>query len=216
MLKESIQLECHPDLNPNGINLVPVSHCARIVVAASLHAPASGVQVVQVTPHPQLPFNEFLSTLSTYGYDCPRVPYSAWKAKLEEYVAASTTASAPAIDSMGTPTPSPSINANAKKEPHALLPLFDWVTDDLPRDTASRLLDDTNAVRVLRADGPSYDVEEQSRVTRETVGMYLAFMVAIGFISPAPGGVKGEDLPVVEIGEEQKVALERVGRSGGK
>lgn len=211
MLKGSIQLSCHPDLAPNTINLVPVSHCAKIVVAASLHAPNDGVQVVQVTPHPQLPFNAFLSTLSRYGYDCPKVPYTLWKQKLEEYVTNSTTSSASAITSTGLPTPTPT--QDHVKEPHALLPLFDWVTDNLPRDTASRALDDANAAKVLRADDPGYDFETRSRVTGETVGMYLAFMVAIGFVRPPP---KGERLPIVEIGEEQRVALERVGRGGGK
>lgn len=209
MLKGSIQLNCHPDLSPNAINLVPVSHCARIVVAASLHTPRSGgVQVVQVTPHPQLTFNDFLSTLSIYGYECPQVPYNQWKKKLEDYVAGSS------IPSSSAATDShPSTN---QQEPHALLPLFDWVTDDLPRDTASHALDDTNAKRVLRADDASYDVDRRSRVTRETVGMYLGFMVAIGFIDPPMKGGKGRELPVVEIGEGQRVVLERVGRVGGK
>lgn len=98
-------------------------------------------------------------------------------------------------------------------EPHALLPLFDWVTDDLQRDTASRQLDDANAIRVLRADDPSYDAELRSRVTRETVGVYLGFMAAIGFVGPP---MEGGEVPVVEIGKEQRGALERVGRGGGK
>ncbi len=213
MLKGSIQLNCHPDLSPAAINLVPVTHCAKIVVAASLHAPSTGVQVVQVTPHPQLPFNDFLSTLEKYGYECPQVPYAIWKKKLEEYVARCSLPTSSSIDSTGTPVPTP--NNNETLEPHALLPLFDWVTDDLPRDTASRPLDDANAISVLHADDPSYDAEVRSRVTRETVGRYLGFMVAIGFVGP-PGGGKGEGLPVVEVGEEQRGALGRVGRGGGK
>ncbi len=47
------------------------------------------------------------------------------------------------------------------------------------------------------------------------MGRYLGFMVAIGFVGP-PGGGKGEGLPVVEVGEEQRGALGRVGRGGGK
>lgn len=46
--------------------------------------------------------------------------------------------------------------------------------------------------------------------------MYLAFMVAIGFIQPPPEGGEGERLPTVEIGEEQREVLRRVGRGGGK
>ncbi|KAK4694559.1 hypothetical protein P7C71_g3043, partial [Lecanoromycetidae sp. Uapishka_2] len=188
MLKGSLQLNCRPDLSPNTINLVPVSHCARIVVAASLYPPsAEGVGVVQVTPHPQLPFNDFTGALETCGYVAPLVPYAQWKKKLEGYVAEPTSGSS---------------DTSMAREPHALLPLFDWVTDGLPSETISRSLDDTNARAVLRADDPSSELEKESRVTEETVGVYLAFMAAIGFIEPAPVGGKR-----VEIGEEQKEAL---------
>lgn len=139
MLKGSIQLHSRPDLSPNTNNLVPVSHCARIVVAASLRAPMfEGVGVVQVTPHPQLPWNDFLGTPETYGYQSPIVPYEQWKAKPEECVANPSTSS--------TTTQADPVNGNnvdgstangvngahkVESEPHALLPLIDWVTDDL-------------------------------------------------------------------------------------
>jgi len=215
MLKGSIQLSSAPDLSPNTINLVPVSHCARIVVAASLHPPSpSGVDVVQVTPHPQLPWATFLTALSTYGYPVPIVPYDEWRTALESYVAHTTT-STTLSDPTGNPTsittnPTPTI-----PEPHALLPLFDWVTSDLPHDTASPPLLDANAARVLHADDASYAMEEKSRVTEETVGLYLGFLVAIGFIA-APTTGEGRLLPEVRIGEAQREMLGRVGRGGGK
>ena len=216
MLKGSIQLGCAPDLAHNSINLVPVSHCARIVVAASLQPPsASGVDVVQVTPHPQLPWNTFLGALQTYGYDAPIVPYTEWREKLEAYVAQSTSGTTTA-DETGNPTSLTTNNNDSPREPHALLPLFDWVTDNLPRDTVSRTLSDTNAQRVLQADDVQYNAEKESHVTQETVGMYLAFMAAVGFIDAPSGGEKGKELPKVDIGEVQKKALEKVGRGGGK
>ncbi len=214
MLKGSIQLHSRPDLSPNSINLVPISHCARIVVAASLHPPSSqGVEVVQVTPHPQLPWNDFLGALEVYGYDTPIVPYSRWKTKLEEYVANPTTTSPDTTNgTITTNHPSPT----EKNEPHALLPLFDWVTADLPSETQSRTLDDSNAAKVVRADDPTYPFMESGRVEEETVGVYLAFMREVGFI-PGPdvkrlGEGRARELPRVGMSEEMKMAWR--GRSG--
>lgn len=194
MLKGSIQLSCRPDLGTNTINLVPIDYCANIVVASSLHPPlAQGVGVVHVTPRPQMGFNAFLETLQEYGYNAPMIPYSAWRSALEQYVSTET---------------------QEQREPHALLPLFDWVTADLPSDTKSRDLDNANAHAVLRASG--VDEEDCSVVvTQETVGSYLAFMAKIKFIS-RPGWAKGgKNLPRIEIGEEQRRALKMVGRGGG-
>ena len=182
-LKGSIQLSSRPDLGTNTINLVPVSHCANIVVASSLHPPLQqDVAVVHVTPTPQLPFNTFLGTLQKYNYTAPLIPYPQWRSALEEYVSSTST-----------------------RETHALLPLFDWVTMDLPSDTKSRNLDNTNARAVLRAYGFD-DKDCTVNVTQETVGAYLAFMVAIGFIDH-PDGEKegegeGEKLPTIELSEE--------------
>ena len=193
MLKGSIQLSCRPDLGSNTINLVPVNYCANIVVASSLYPPLEqGVGVLHVTPSPQLSFNEFLETLQKYGYNAPMVPYSEWRSALEQYVSSET---------------------QEQREPHALLPLFDWVTADLPSDTNSRILDNTSAQAVLRANG----VEEkdcQVEVTQETVGAYLAFMAEIGFIGRPEMAREGENLPVFWIGEEQRQALKLVGRGG--
>ena len=217
MLKGSIQLDCAPELGGNTINVVPVLHCARIVVAAALRPGRKEGVVLQVTSHPQIPFRDFLGALSTYGYDAPIIPYSAWKAKLEAYVSSTTSSSAPMISDAGTPNLAVA-QTQLPREEHALLALCDWVTDNLPRDTETRPLDDTNTRSVLRADDPSYNFEEKSRVTEETVGLYLAFMVAIGFIKPPTGGGEKSkrELPHVYIGERQKRLLEKVGRSGGK
>ena len=86
MLKGCIQLSSRPHI-VNTVNMVPVDHVARIVGASALHPPVSPIGVAQVTSHPRLRFNEFLSTLETYGYETSEVEYSTWKAKLERYVA---------------------------------------------------------------------------------------------------------------------------------
>ena len=52
-LKGSIQLRSCPDLGANTVNLVPVSYCANLVVAASLRPPSDpGLAVVHGTPPP--------------------------------------------------------------------------------------------------------------------------------------------------------------------
>lgn len=194
MLKGSIQLSCRPDLGNNTINIVPVDYCANIVVVSSLHPLLKqGVGVVHVTPFPQLRFNDFLETLQKYGYYAPTVPYSEWRSALEQYVFTET---------------------QERREPHALLPLFDWVTADLPSDTKSRDLDNTNAQAVLKAHGIN-EKSCQVQVTQETVGAYLAFMAEIGFINGPQGAKEGMNLPAIGIGEEQRRALKMVGRDGG-
>ncbi|CAD6563538.1 MAG: large subunit of alpha-aminoadipate reductase [Alectoria sarmentosa] len=192
-LKGSIQLSCHPDLGSNTINLVPVDYCANIVISSSLHPPLEqGVGVVHVTPCPQLAFNAFLETLQKFKYNAPMVPYSEWRSALEQYV---------------------STEIQEQREPHALFPLFDWVTADLPSDTKSRTLENTNAQIVLMANGVD-EKDCQVEVTQETVGAYLAFMCEIGFIG-RPEGAEGMKLPVFRIGEEQREALKMVGRGEG-
>lgn len=197
-LKGCSQLFMRPDLGRNTINLVPVSYCADIVVAASLRPPLQqGVAVIHVTPSPQLPFNDFLATLEKYGYTAPMVPYPQWRSALEEYV------------STGSET-----QDDGGKEPHALLPLLEWVISDLPSDTNSRNLDNKNAKAVLRASGVD-EKDCEVKVTQETVAAYLAFMAEIGFIHRPKGADDSQKLPVVEISEEQRRALKMVGRGAG-
>ncbi|KAF5132908.1 L-2-aminoadipate reductase large subunit [Metarhizium anisopliae] len=66
----------------NTVNAVPVGHVARVVVLASFNPVSAetgtsggdvGVHVVHVTAHPRLRMNEYLSTLSYYGYDVPEM-----------------------------------------------------------------------------------------------------------------------------------------------
>ena len=192
-LKGNIQLFCRSDLGSNIINFVFVDYCVNIVVASSLHSPLEqGVGVVLVTSCPQLAFNAFLETLQKFRYNAPMVSYSEWRSALERYV---------------------STEIQEQREPHALLPLFDWVTADLPSDMKSRTLENTNAQIVLMANGVD-EKDCQVEVTQETVGAYLAFMCEIGFIG-RPEGAEGMKLPVFRIGEEQREALKMVGRGGG-
>ena len=194
MLKGSVQAGCFPDLGPNTINLVPVDYCADVVVSASLIGRSmekqNGVVVYQTTPHPQLSFNTFLSSLQACGYDCPMVPYRKWCIALENYVAAD----------------------EKSKDSHALLPLLEWVTSDLPSDTQSKLLDDSNTQALLQRCGID---TATGQVTEETIRAYVRFMVAVGFLEPPPQGGDGEKLGKLEMGKAQREALGKVGRGGG-
>jgi L-aminoadipate-semialdehyde dehydrogenase len=87
MAKGCIQLSSRPKIS-NSINMVPVNHVARVVVAAALSPPRKELSVAQVTSHPRLTFSEYLATLETYGYQVPEVEYGVWKGKLEEYAGA--------------------------------------------------------------------------------------------------------------------------------
>ena len=85
MLKGCIQLSSRPHIT-NTVNMVPVDHVARVVVACAFHPPETGLSVAQVTSHSRLRFDEFLSSLENYGYDAPEVEYPKWRDALEKYV----------------------------------------------------------------------------------------------------------------------------------
>lgn len=192
MLKGCIQLSAQPDIS-NTINMCPVDFVARLIVAAALHS-APSLEVIQCTSHPRLRFNEYLGMLRTCGYNVPKVDYIPWRTSLERYVAQDT---------------------QDKETQHALLPLYHFVTADLPTSTKSPELDDSNALAALRADSAASssgkDWTKGSGVDIEIMKKYVAWLVAVGFL-PSP---QGEQLQKVEIGEKQKEALGRVGGRGG-
>lgn len=96
------------------------------------------------------------------------------------------------------------------------MPLYHFVTADLPSNTRAPELDDTNASISLKSDAEwsGADVSAGSGVTEELMGLYLAYLVAIGFLSPpTAAGVKA--LPTVNLSDAQKAALAGVGGRGG-
>lgn len=192
MLKGCVQLSAHPDIS-NTINMCPVDFVARLVVAAAIH-PAPTLEVIQCTSHPRLRFNEYLGMLRTCGYHVPKVDYIPWRTSLERYVA----------------------QENQDRETqHALLPLYHFVTADLPTSTKSPELDDANALAALRADSAASSSDKDwtkgSGVDVQVMKKYVAWLVAVGFL-PSPQGGQVQKL---EMGEEQKEALGRVGGRGG-
>lgn len=85
MLKGCIQLSARPHIE-NTVNMVPVNHVARIVVASALFPLEAGFGVVHVNGNPRLRFNEYLETLEEYGYRVPEIAYNSWRSQLEKYV----------------------------------------------------------------------------------------------------------------------------------
>ena len=196
MLKGCIQLGSRPNIN-NSVNMVPVDHVARVVAACALNKVAKGIPVAHVTAHPRLRMNQFLAVLQTYGYDVPVVDYIPWTRALEDYVGQS-----------------------ASGDQFALMSLFTFVMNDLPSNTRAPDLDDTNAEAVLYEDSKftGEDVSEGSAVTKNNIGLYLAYLVSVGFLPP-PGlerHVNGvtKALPKLKVSKEQKHHLLKVGGRG--
>ncbi|KAK9369236.1 hypothetical protein V1509DRAFT_620127 [Lipomyces kononenkoae] len=196
MIKGCTQLGLTPDIY-NTVNMVPVDHVARVVVASSLSSPVPTdgclFRVVHVTGHPRLRFNEFLDTLATYGYKTRKVDYIPWRIGLERYV------------------------VEGAKD-NALYPLLHFVLDNLPQSTKAPELDDRNAVAALRYDGEHFtgeDVSAGKGVTQDIMGIYLAYLVGIGFLDkPTHEGTRSLPVPA-GLDETVVNALKGVGGRGG-
>jgi L-aminoadipate-semialdehyde dehydrogenase len=190
--KGCLQVGARPDI-ANTLNAVPVTQVSRIVVAAAFHlntAIGQSFGVAQVTIHPRLTLNEWMGALEKYGYRAPMVPYQEWSSKIKEYVSGDS------------------------KEEHALLPLFHFVVGDLPANTVAPELDDANAALTLglyaRGSKSQGDVLAASSLTVQTLGMYLAYLVAIGFL-PAPTSNSEYQLPSLDGEKLRSLAAGRVG-----
>jgi L-aminoadipate-semialdehyde dehydrogenase len=193
MLKGCIQLKSRPDIN-NTINMVPVTHVARVVVAASFNPPTAPLGVAQITSHPRITFNEFLGSLENFGYQAPLVSYKQWKTDMETYVA----------DRSGT------------KEENALLPLYHFVTGDLPADTKAPELDDTNAAEALKKDQAwtGQDWSGGAAVTEETVGVYISYLIELGFM-PRPEQKGVRELVMSKLTDAMREGMKLVGGRRG-
>ncbi|TKA28352.1 hypothetical protein B0A50_03819 [Salinomyces thailandicus] len=189
MLKGCVQVGSRPDVE-NTINMVPVNHVARLIMAVAFHADKGTVSHVEA--HPRLTMNEFLSALEDFGYAVPQASYQDWKQKVVQYVE-------------GT--------GKSDNEELALLGLYHMVTGDLPEATKAPNLNDRNAQRALDTDAEVTGAETPKGVTKEAVGAYLAFLVARRFMSGPSSGTAA--LPKIEMSKEQTAALNKVGGRGG-
>ncbi|KAB5522846.1 hypothetical protein GE09DRAFT_1065629 [Coniochaeta sp. 2T2.1] len=190
--KGSLQVGARPDID-NTLNAVPVTQVSRIVVSSALNLPAAVGQplaVSQVTTHPRITLNEWIGALEAYGYRIPQVSYKEWSDKVSTYVN----------------------DTAAAKEEHALLPLFHFVTGDLPANSIAPELDDRNAAAALKAYSGETDPLARSVIDVPTIGSYLAYLVAAGFM-PAPTEKGERELP--KLDEERVKALAQ-GTLGGR
>jgi len=194
ILKGCDQIHSYPDLGSNNyINMMPVDGVAKIIVAASSSAPEK-MCVLNATAR-SMTFNDYLGTLSAYGYNVSKVPYEAWTTWLQDYV---------------------ETTVKAERTEHALLPLYHLAVTDLPNDSRSPLLDNANVQAVLKHDAENRNdvvAEVADKITEELVGRYLSYLCEIGFIEK-PKSRKGKSLPKVEISKEQREALAKIGGRG--
>lgn len=97
------------------------------------------------------------------------------------------------------------------------MPLYHFVTGDLPQNTRAPELDDTNAAAALQADGKwtGEDVSEGTSVTEDLLGIYLSYLVAIGFVPPPHPAGKVKPLPQIALTKKQQEALNKLGGRGG-
>ncbi|KAK9450456.1 uncharacterized protein V1518DRAFT_413899 [Limtongia smithiae] len=193
MIKGCTQLGLTPNIH-NTVNMVPVDHVARVIVSGALFAPVSRapLRVLHVTGHPRLRFNEFMDTLSAYGYATRKEDYIPWRIALERYVV-------------------------EESHENALYPLLHFVLDNLPQSTKAPELDDTNAVAALSYDAEAWtgeDVAQGAGVTEEIMGIYLAYLIAIGYLAK-PTGPASAKLPAVVLPDSIRIALTHVGGRGG-
>ncbi|ODN77722.1 L-aminoadipate-semialdehyde dehydrogenase [Cryptococcus amylolentus CBS 6039] len=152
MVKGCIQLGLIPDIN-NAITCCPVDHVARLSSLSALSSSASSAfNIMHVTGHPKLRFNDLLGSLQTFGYDVKRVEYVHWRTKLEQHV--------------------------LETQDNALFPLLHFVLDDLPTSTKSAELDDTNAQELAAASSEP----RTAGVTEKELGLYVAWLIRAGFL----------------------------------
>ncbi|KIY45047.1 large subunit of L-aminoadipate-semialdehyde dehydrogenase [Fistulina hepatica ATCC 64428] len=185
MVKGCVQLGFVPNIN-NTVNMVPVDHvalCAAQAAVAPLDKATMSVCHIQARPSPT--FNSMLSSLSTYGFPAEQCEYIDWRRKLEQHV--------------------------METQDNALFPLLHFVLDDLPTSTKSPELDDSNTVALLRRGGISTYTKTSNSTTvdDELMGMYLAWLVAAGFL-PAPSLPSSHLLPEIKVDSVIKAA----GRTG--
>lgn len=180
LVKGCIQLGLVPDMN-NTINMVPVDHVALCTTLSAISPlPDASMTVLHITARPLPTFNSMLSSLKRYGYATEPCEYVVWRRKLEQHV--------------------------MEVQDNALFPLLHFVLDDLPTSTKAPDLDDTNTTALLR----QHSGDLARTVGEPLMGLYIAWLVAAGFLPPPSLASPEKQLPRLANAGTVKAA----GRSG--
>jgi L-2-aminoadipate reductase len=192
LIKGCAQLGLIPEIY-NTVNMVPVDHVARIVTASAFHSVQSNLATLHVTGHPRSRFVDILSALSEYGFKVSTTDYVPWRIALERYTI-------------------------VESRDNALYPLLHFVLDNLPQSTKAPELDDRNTKSVLKADEAwtGEDLSSGKGVTVDEMGIYLAYLVGIGFLEAPHGGAAARPLPHIRVSQSILNNLGSVGGRGGK
>jgi L-aminoadipate-semialdehyde dehydrogenase len=99
----------------------------------------------------------------------------------------------------------------------ARMPLYHFVTGYLPQNTKAPELDDSNTATALRADAEwtGEDVSTGTGVTEDVLGIYLSYLVAIGFMPSPQASGKAKSLRQTVLSKVQQDALSKIGGRGG-
>ncbi|KAF8067844.1 alpha-aminoadipate reductase Lys1p [Lyophyllum atratum] len=180
LVKGCVQLGLVPDIN-NTVNMVPVDHVALCTSLAAVSPLAEApMSVLHITARPLPTFNGMLTSLRQYGFPTEPCEYVVWRRKLEKHV--------------------------MEVQDNALFPLLHFVLDDLPTSTKAPELDDTNTRRLLE----QHTGELATTVSEPIMGLYLAWLIAAGFLPPPSLPSPEKQLPLlVNAG-----AIKAAGRSG--
>lgn len=182
LVKGCIQLGLVPDMN-NTINMVPVDHVALCTTLAAVSPlPDAPMSVCHITASPLPTFNGMLSALKQYGFATAPCEYVVWRRKLEQHV--------------------------MEAQDNALFPLLHFVLDDLPTSTKAPELDDSNTAALLKQHPVAGELA--TTVSEPLMGLYLAWLIAAGFLPPPSVAAPEKQLPSLPNAGTVKAA----GRSG--
>lgn len=176
LIKGCIELGVVPNMN-NAVNLCPVDYVAQCVASVATTAGSEKKMVYHVT-HPNAPpfrFNDFFQLLVKFGYNVATTEYISWRTALMDYT--------------------------LKSQDNALFPLLHMVMDDLPTATKSPELDDTHTQQVA-VQGSGFATP---RMGSELIGVYLAYLVKVGFLDQPPHAGQEGVLVLPEIKEDVRI-----------
>ncbi|KAG0028288.1 large subunit of alpha-aminoadipate reductase [Podila clonocystis] len=135
-------------------------------------------QILYHVTHPNAPpfrFNDFFQLLVKFGYNVATTEYISWRTALMEYT--------------------------LKSQDNALFPLLHMVMDDLPTATKSPELDDSHTQEVA-VQGSGFATP---RMGSELIGVYLAYLVKVGFLDQPPHAGQEGVLILPEIKEDVRI-----------